>query len=137
MKVFVFGSNLAGRHGAGAAKHAVQEWGAIYGRGVGLQGNAFAIPTKDRDIKTLPIDKIRPYVNGFITFARENPSKTFLLTAIGCGYAGYTPEDIAPLFKKAVDVPNVYFPYEFLRLLGLYNKRMSFDSTGTLAERFI
>lgn len=109
--IFVFGSNLAGRHGAGAAKFAVQHHGAIYGQGFGLQGNSFAIPTKDANIKTLPLSFIRTYVEKFKGFAREHPELTFQLTPIGCGLAGYKYEDIGPMFKNSPS--NVVIPKEF------------------------
>jgi len=110
--VFVFGSNLAGRHGAGAAKYALQHKGAKYGQGVGLQGYSYAIPTKDFNIKTLPLETIKIYVDQFIQFAINNPDMTFEVTKIGCGLAGYVPKDIAPMFKS---VPgNVILPKEFL-----------------------
>lgn len=99
--VFVFGSNLAGRHGRGAALHARQHFGAVYGQGVGRQGNSYAIPTKDYGIKTLPLDRIRPYVADFLEYARRHPSLTFQVTRIGCGLAGYTDEEIAPMFSGA------------------------------------
>jgi hypothetical protein len=110
-KIFVFGSNLAGRHGAGAARYARLHHGAIYGIGQGPQGNSYAIPTKDEQIKTLPLESIRKYVEGFLEYARANPNKTFQLTAIGCGLAGYSPKDIAPMFHSAPD--NVEKPPEF------------------------
>lgn len=109
--IFVFGSNLAGRHGAGAAKFAVQHHGAIYGIGWGLQGNSFAIPTKDANIKTLPLDFIRQYVYKFKEFAEQHPELQFQLTPIGCGLAGYKHEDIGPMFKDSP--PNVVIPKEF------------------------
>ena len=109
--IFVFGSNLAGRHGAGAAKFAVQHHGAIYGQGWGLQGNSFAIPTKDANIKTLPLSYIRIYVEKFKMFAEDNPELQFQLTPIGCGLAGYTYEDIGPMFKNSTS--NVVIPKEF------------------------
>lgn len=101
--IFVFGSNLAGRHGAGAAKAAYDEHGAVYGNGVGRQGSSYAIPTKDRQIKTLPLDKIKPHVDEFIEYAKKHPHLTFLVTRIGCGLAGYKDDDIAPMFKGAPD----------------------------------
>lgn len=101
--IFVFGSNLAGRHGAGAALSALREHGAIYGQGVGLQGNSYAIPTKDENVITLPINKIKKYVDGFVRFAKLNPEMKFQVTRIGCGLAGYEDTDIAPLFKEAPD----------------------------------
>lgn len=97
--IFVFGSNLAGRHGKGAALAAKQDHGAIYGQGIGLQGSSYAIPTKDHRLQTLPLPEIRKYVAGFISFAKDNPDLEFELTPIGCGLAGYQPSDIAPLFE--------------------------------------
>lgn len=115
-EVFVFGSNLAGRHGAGAAKFARTNHGAVYGKGIGHHGNSYAIPTKDEYIKTLPLDKIKPYVDQFIEYAKNNPSLTFKLTPIGCGLAGYEPTDIAPMFVSAPY--NVLIPFEFQQVIG-------------------
>jgi hypothetical protein len=98
--IFVFGSNLAGRHGKGAALYARQHHGAVYGRGMGLQGNSYAIPTKDARLNSLPLDEIRRYVDEFKAFASAHPEMIFQVTAIGCGLAGYTPEKIAPLFRE-------------------------------------
>jgi hypothetical protein len=112
--VFVFGSNLAGRHGKGAALYAKQHHGAVYGIGVGLQGGttsggpstgySYAIPTKDHNLKTLPLSEIEVYVHQFLDFALEcmtkKPDFIFQLTPIGCGLAGYKPEDIVPLFQS-------------------------------------
>lgn len=111
-EIFVFGSNLAGRHGLGAALHARKYYEAEYGVGVGRTGNAYAIPTKDFNLKTLSIYRIASYVSDFLTHARINPDWTFRLTRIGCGLAGYTDEQIAPLFKGASD--NVIIPPEWL-----------------------
>ncbi len=102
-KIFVFGSNLAGRHGKGAALTAYRNHGAIYGQGVGLQGDSYAIPTKDEDIKTLPLHKIKQYVEAFVKFAKLNPEMKFEVTRIGCGLAGYDDQDIAPMFRTAPD----------------------------------
>lgn len=113
--VFVFGSNLAGRHGAGAALWARQRRGAIYGKGVGMQGNSYAIPTKDAQLKTLPLWKIKPYVEDFLAFARGRPDLTFQLTPIGCGLAGYKSDHIAPMFRGAP--ANVLIPDEFIPFL--------------------
>lgn len=110
-EVFVFGSNLAGRHGAGSAAEAVTYWGAVYGIGEGRQGNAYAIPTKDAKLRTLPLEKIRTSVALFIGYARANPEIDFRLVAIGCGLAGYAPAEIAPMFADAP--PNVKKPREF------------------------
>ena len=101
MSIFVFGSNLAGIHGAGAARFAVINHGARYRQGIGLQGNSYAIPTKDHHIKTLPLDEIQKHVDVFIQFAKEHSLLEFQVTRIGCGLAGYTDSDIAPMFKDA------------------------------------
>jgi len=105
--VFVFGSNLAGVHGAGAALFAKQYHGAIQYQGIGLQGNSYGIPTKDVRIQTLGLAIIRKYVEDFILFARKHPQLQFQVTCIGCGLAGYKGEDIAPMFKDAPK--NCYF----------------------------
>lgn len=109
--IFVFGSNLAGRHGKGAALWALENRGAIYGQGEGLQGNSYAIPTKDEDLRPLPLEYIRDGVNRFLVFAANSPGLNFQLTPIGCGLAGYAPSDIAPMFRAAPD--NVQIPREF------------------------
>ena len=101
--IFVFGSNLAGRHGKGAALYARQHKGAIYGQGIGYQGQSYAIPTKDMYLRTLPLNVIGDYVDQFITFAYLHPELTFQVTRIGCGLAGYSDNQIAPLFNN---VPN-------------------------------
>jgi len=106
--IFVFGSNLAGRHGKGAALFARQQRGAVYGVGVGRTGNAYAIPTKDEAIRTLPLDRIAPYVAAFLEYARDNPDLNFEVTRIGCGLAGYTDEQISPMFRAAP--PNCLLP---------------------------
>lgn len=100
-EIFVFGSNLAGRHGAGAAKHAHEHHGALYFCGWGIQGNSYGIPTKDLRIKTLPLNIIQLHVEEFISFAKDHPTWTFNVTRIGCGLAGYKEEQIAPMFKGA------------------------------------
>lgn len=99
--VFVFGSNLAGRHGAGAAKFAINHHGAIYGQGIGLQGNSYAIPTKNKNLVTLPLAVIESHVKDFIKFANDNPDMKFRVTRVGCGLAGYTSEEIGPMFHGA------------------------------------
>lgn len=108
MAVFVFGSNLAGRHGAGAAKFARLHRGAIYGQGVGLQGNSYAIPTKGRYFEILPLWRIEYYVFEFIEFADFCPQLEFEITRLGCGLAGYEDRQIAPMFERAPD--NCYLP---------------------------
>jgi hypothetical protein len=112
--IFVFGSNLAGRHGKGAALYAREHHGALYGQGVGLQGSSYAIPTKDAQIRTLPLHHIRSYVDDFKAFAACRPDLVFQITAIGCGLAGYTPADIAPLFRglpRNCTLPEDFLPY--------------------------
>lgn len=109
--IFVFGSNRAGRHGAGAALYARKHHGAIYGVGEGLQGSSYAIPTKDEWLKPLPLDAIQQHVERFLTFAAVHPEMTFKMTRIGCGLAGYTDEDIAPMFCR--HPPNVILPEEW------------------------
>jgi hypothetical protein len=99
--IFVFGSNLAGRHGAGAARFAVLEHGAVYGQGIGWQGNAYGIPTKDFQIDTLPLEIIQYHIDAFIGHALRHKCLQYKVTRIGCGLAGYTDEQIAPMFKEA------------------------------------
>jgi hypothetical protein len=96
--IFVFGSNEAGYHGAGAAKYAFWHHGAKMHQGTGLAGNSYAIPTKDKMIKTLPLKEIKQYVDSFIDYATVYNEESFQVTRIGCGLAGYKDEDIAPLF---------------------------------------
>jgi len=116
-EIFVFGSNLAGRHGLGAALIAVNSFGAKYGIGEGLSGQTYAIPTKDVNMKVRSIEDIQESIKKFFIFVERNSHIRFLVTKIGCGYAGYTPEDIAPLFKDAIDLKNVYLPIEFITLI--------------------
>lgn len=111
-QVFVFGSNLAGMHGGGAARVARLRFGAVMGNGVGMQGRSYAIPTMQGGTET-----IRPYVNDFIAYAKEHPELTFLVTPIGCGIAGFEPEDIAPLFELASNVENIWLPKSFWEVL--------------------
>lgn len=120
--IFVFGSNLAGRHGAGAAKRALLGYGAIYGQPQGMQGRSYAIPTKDHCLKPLPLKRINYFVNKFLKYAAlcyiKNESKLFLITKIGCGLAGYNPEQIAPMFRTALELPNCVLPKEFIDILN-------------------
>jgi hypothetical protein len=99
--VFVFGSNRAGQHGAGAALDALNLYGAIYGQGEGVQGNSYAIPTKDAKLRPLTLAEIRTGVERFINYARMNPGLYFQITQVGCGYAGKSAADIAPMFRHA------------------------------------
>ena len=111
-EIFVFGSNLAGMHGGGAARIALMKFGAEMGQGVGLQGQSYAIPTMQGGVET-----IKPYVDEFIAFARQHQELTFLVTRIGCGIAGFTDGQIAPLFAEALDAPNVKLPKSFVDIL--------------------
>lgn len=111
-EIFVFGSNLQGIHAGGAARTARENFGAVMGQGVGLQGQSYAIPTMQGGPET-----IQPYVDEFIAFAKHHSDKTFLVTPIGCGIAGFTPEDIAPLFAKAKKVQNITLPSSFWDML--------------------
>lgn len=115
--IFVFGSNLAGRHGRGAALFARQQHGAIYGRGIGLQSKSYAIPTKDAQLAVLSIVTIAQHVTDFITFARANPALDFIITPIGTGLSGYRHHQIAPLFALAIKLPNVQLPVEWRQLI--------------------
>ena len=111
-EIFVFGSNLAGAHGGGAARVAFKYFGAVMGQGVGLQGQSYAIPTMQGGVET-----IKPYVNEFIQFAVEHPEYKFLVTRIGCGIAGFWPDEIAPLFIDALDIENVILPKDFVEII--------------------
>lgn len=127
-RIFVFGSNEGGRHGKGAALTAKEKYGAIYGQGEGLQGDSYAIPTKDRGLRPLPLARIRERVRSFLYFALDNPSMTFMVTPIGCGLAGYNANQIAPMFAQypaenpcavtgKCSLPNVKLPEEFKKVL--------------------
>ena len=97
-EIFVFGSNLLGRHNGGAALFALENYGAIYGQGIGIQGNSYAIPTMDEHFQSLPLNVIKVHVEKFLLFAKEHEEMNFYVTPVGCGIAGFTPEEIAPLF---------------------------------------
>lgn len=114
-EIFVFGSNLAGSHGGGAAWIAYQRFGAIMGQGVGLQGQSYAIPTMQGGVET-----IKPYVDVFIKFAKQHTELKFLVTKIGCGIAAFNVEEIALLFKDAIDVANIILPQEFVNYLNYW-----------------
>jgi len=112
-EIFVFGSNLAGMHGGGAARYAFEHFGAKWGCGVGISGSTYAIPTMQGGVET-----IAPYVDEFISFAKDHPDLYFYVTRIGCGIAGFSDSEIAPLFAAAVTLPNVALPETFLSVLG-------------------
>ena len=111
--VFVFGSNLAGRHGKGAALDARFKYGAQLGVGEGRTGDAYAIPTKDTQLRTRPLEGVRVSVEMFKTYARDNPGLVFRVTRVGCGLAGFTDDQIGPMFSNAPD--NCILPREWLR----------------------
>ncbi|MBO5297312.1 MAG: hypothetical protein J6B03_06935 [Candidatus Homeothermus sp.] len=111
-EIFVFGSNLAGIHAGGAARVAYERFGAIMGQGVGIQGQSYAIPTMHGGV-----EEIKPYVDEFIALAREWDQNTFYVTRIGCGIAGFTDEEIAPLFADAIELYNVRLPESFYNII--------------------
>ena len=111
-EIFVFGSNLDGLHGGGAANAAMRYFGAVWGQGVGRQGHCYAIPTMHGGV-----DDIRPYVDEFVEYAKEHSELTFLVTRVGCGIAGFKDEQMAPLFTEAVGLPNVVLPKSFVDVL--------------------
>ena len=111
-EVFVFGSNLRGLHGGGAAATAHRCFGAIWGQGVGLQGQSYGIPTMHGGV-----EKIKPYVDEFIAFAKEHKELRFLVTKIGCGIAGFRDEEMAPLFADAIGLKNVVLPKVFVSII--------------------
>ena len=110
--IFVFGSNLSGAHIGGAARLANQKFGAIWGKGTGLQGNSYAIPTMQGGVET-----IKPYIDEFIEFAGKHPELTFYVTKIGCGIAGFTESEIAPLFRNSLKFSNIRLPKDFMEIL--------------------
>ncbi len=118
-QVFVFGSNLAGRHGMGAARTAALKFGAEYGVGVGPTGQCYAIPTKDKTLYTLPLDRIREHVSQFLKVAEANPALEYLVTEIGCGLAGHKVQNIAPMFLHTP--ANVRLPERFCRVIEIIN----------------
>ena len=111
-EVFVFGSNLQGMHAGGAARIAHERFGAVWGQGVGMQGQSYAIPTMQGGVET-----IEPYVEEFMDYAFRHRELTFLLTRIGCGIAGFTAEEMAPLFLKVIDLENVILPKDFVEIM--------------------
>ncbi len=117
--IFVFGSNLGGIHGRGSALEARQNWGALQGVGTGRMGSAYAIPTKDRRLRVLPLATIKEYVIHFLHYAKQNPDLQFVVVEIGCGLAGYAPSDIAPFFKGFPS--NVNLPVSFRKVLDSLN----------------
>lgn len=137
-EIFVFGSNLQGMHGGGAARIAYERFGAVWGVGVGITGRCYAIPTMQGGIET-----IKPYIDQFIDFAKQNPNLKFLVTRIGCGIAGFTDADIAPLFAETLKLDNVYLPKSFFEELVPkpqmpdYIEKKIYGQTRTLVDILI
>lgn len=113
-EIFVFGSNIQGAHGGGAAWFAHKQFGAEWGVGEGITGQTYALPTMEGK------ESLKKAVDHFIACAKEHPELTFLVTAVGCGIAGYIPEEVAPLFKETLSMKNVYLPKVFVNILGEY-----------------
>ena len=130
-EIFVFGSNLAGAHGGGAARLAYERFGAVWGEGVGLQGQSYAIPTMQGSVEA-----IKPYVDEFIRFAKQHPEQKFMVTKIGCGIAGFKVDEIAPLFYHAIDSKNIVLPKEFDDIVQDIHNRFidSFDHDADRTE---
>ena len=119
-EIFVFGSNLQGMHGGGAARVAYERFGAVWGQGTGLHGQSYAIPTMHGGV-----DVIAPYVDEFIAFAQKHPELKFLVTEIGCGIAGFKTSEMAPLFKGALDIENIYLPERFIEKIEKYELQIA------------
>jgi hypothetical protein len=116
-EIFVFGSNLLGIHKKGAALTALQNHGAILGQGIGLQGNSYAIPTKENPRRSLSLISINKFVADFLMYAAHTPEHCYMVTPIGCGLAGWRPVQIAPMFNLVFDLKNVKLPKEFVPFL--------------------
>jgi hypothetical protein len=109
-EIFVFGSNTAGAHGGGAARFAHDRFGAVWGQSEGLQGQSYGIDT----MAGLPV--FEEQAGRFVEFAREHPELRFLMTEVGCGIAGYTPQQVAGFFRGAPE--NVVLPESFIAVLS-------------------
>jgi hypothetical protein len=138
-EIFVFGSNLAGMHGGGAAKTAIDKFGAVYGKSIGLQGNSYAIPTLDENLNKLSIDFIQQQVNVFENFVNQRQDLHFLITPIGTGIAGFSIQEMAVLFAGFQNYENVSLPKEFIDIIGenvIYGyKAMTAEYDGDLITR--
>lgn len=133
-EIFVFGSNLSGIHGAGAAKQALK-WGARWGQSFGRQGQTYAIPTKDQTVyRSLTSNEIFPFVKEFTEYAKHNPQLNFLVTEIGCGLAGNSPKEIAPLFKEAFLLENVFLPKRFVQIILPKPEKLNLKETNVVLE---
>ena len=113
-EIFVFGSDLRGVHCGGTAYQALLNFGALLGQGVGPQGRCYAIPTIVGGLQ-----KIQPYITEFIQYTLSHPEQTFLVTPIGCGIAGFTPQEIAPMFRRAMPIENILLPQQFWNVLRI------------------
>lgn len=116
-EIFVFGSNLGGYHGGGAARVAFENFDAVMGVGVGFTGQCYALPTKSKELETLPLADINKSVNELYIQIQNHPDTFFVITAVGCGIAGYTADDIAPMFKDFLDFENISLPQSFIDVL--------------------
>lgn len=130
-EIFVFGSNNNGHHCSGAAHIAIERFGAIWGKGVGIQGHSYAIPTMEGDI-----DVLYAYVCDFLEFAKLHPTLTFLVTRIGCGIAGYKDAQIAPLFRNALKLKNVVLPKSFVDILLPLQQKVSLDKNPYFGMKY-
>lgn len=138
-EVFVFGSNMKGMHMGGAARFAQLHFGAIWGQGVGMQGQSYAIPTlavpaHSGSLEKLPLEVIKGYVDEFIKFAYQHQDLIFYVTPIGCGIAGFTEAEIAPLFAEACDMANVYLPEGFYDEFGVNENRKMMEKFVKINE---
>lgn len=137
-EVFVFGSNLQGIHAGGAARFAVLKFGAEMGNPNGIQGQSYAIPTLSKPgglpNHKLPLSEIGKYVNEFISFASQHPNVFFYVTPIGCGIAGFTEEEIAPLFSECINMENIALPKSFFSVLGVQENNTDEIINDTMME---
>lgn len=127
--IFCFGSNFEGRHMGGAAKAAVEQFGAVWGIGEGLQGRSYAIPTMEG------LENMKPAIERFTSFARQHQELRFYVTAIGCGIAGYKPEEVAPFFLEAAYLKNVYLPLSFWKII--LDSKTSDPDIRAIADNFV
>jgi hypothetical protein len=135
-QIVLIGTNESGIHGAGIALYALLHWGAESGKGFGPQGQTFGLPTKDWRIKTLSLDKVNFYVDRYIDWAQNFPATEHLVTKIGCGLAGYSVPDIAPMFKRCVRFNNFWLPQDFLDFYdGIYKAETNDEGTAVINKQ--
>ncbi len=113
-EIYVFNANLAGKHLHPSAKLAKEKFGAIEGKGKGLQGQSYAIPFRDENLKKMPLDLVERYINEFITFAKDNPNKIFLVTEIGTGIGEFKYTQVAELLKETINMKNIKLPSPYI-----------------------